>query len=354
MKKIITLVALVAAFAACSTKPTTYTVNGTVDSTLNGQTVYLFDYNNNQKTDSAVVVDAKFSFTGKADTAVIRRVSVARQYANFILENGDITVDFEQNLATGTPMNDTLASFDAKVKTIYAPALEQFKAVRADSTMNDADKNAKFEAIQKEAGDQIYVIFEPLFNANSNNMLGAYMLWNANLDDEHYDATIVKAGDVVKNYAPIAKEIKRKETLKNTQAGKMFVDVDLTNDKGEAVKLSDYVGKGKYVLVDFWASWCGPCRAEIPNLANIHKNYGKDVQVIGLNVWDKEDKAKQAVIDHKMDWTIVADPAQSNATELYGINGIPQIILFAPDGTIVARDLREGKIEEKIKEVLKK
>lgn len=354
MKKILTLASLAFAFAACSSVPTTYTVSGTVDSTLNGQMVYLFDYNDNTKVDSVVIADSKFSFTGKADSAVIRRVNVGRESANIILENGNIVVDFEKRNATGTPMNDSLASYSAKLEAIYTPAREQFTAIRKDSTLNDSTKNAKFEAIQKEAEEKIVVIFEPIFNANSNNALGTFILWSSSLPEAAYDSALAKAGDAVKNFGPIAREIKRKEILQNTSAGKMFVDFEVVNAKGDTVKFSDYVGKGKAVVVDFWASWCGPCRAEIPNLANIHKKYGKDVEVIGLNVWDKDEAAKKAVVDHKMEWTILTDPKTNNATDLYGINGIPQIILIGGDGVIVARDLREGKIEEAVKGLLKK
>ena len=118
-------------------------------------------------------------------------------------------------------------------------------------------------------------------------------------------------------------------------------------------KLSDYVGKGKYVLVDFWASWCGPCRAEIPNLIKVYNQYkGKKFEVLGVATWDEPDDTKKAIEELKIPYPQMLN-AQKAGSNAYGITGIPQIILFGPDGTIVKRNLRGDAIEKTVAEVLK-
>ena len=120
----------------------------------------------------------------------------------------------------------------------------------------------------------------------------------------------------------------------------MFVDFKGKDLNDKEVALSNYVGKGKYVLVDFWASWCGPCRAEIPNLIELAKKYGKkNFMVLGVNVWDSKPQFLNSLKHEGIKYEQIFMET-NEATELYGIQGIPQIILFAPDGTIVARDLR--------------
>lgn len=354
MRNLLTTLAIAALACSCTSKPTSYTVSGVVDSTLNGKTVYMFDFQSNKTTDSAVIAEAKFTFTGVADSAVIRRVGADRNHATLILENGTITVDFKNNSATGTAMNDSMTSYLTKLNSVYSRAQERYNAIKSDSTLDDVAKQAAYELNSDTVNAERKRIINPAFNANTNNALGAFVVWSGSIPAGLLEEHIAKAGDVIKNFRPIANEIKRMERLKSTAAGKMFVDLDLINSKGEAVKLSDYVGKGKYALLDFWASWCGPCRAEIPNLAKIHQNYGKDVEVIGINVWDLPKDAAKTISEMAMNWTILTDTTENTATNLYGISGIPQIILIAPDGTIVARDLRNDAIEAKIKEELAK
>lgn len=123
---------------------------------------------------------------------------------------------------------------------------------------------------------------------------------------------------------------------------------------GKTVKLSDYVGKGDYVVLDFFASWCGPCRREMPTLKGIYEKYnGKGLKVVGLAVWDEPADTKKCVKELALPWTII-DNAQSEATEIYGVSGIPHIIVFAPDGTILARDLRGNDLAAKVDELLAK
>jgi thiol-disulfide isomerase/thioredoxin len=120
--------------------------------------------------------------------------------------------------------------------------------------------------------------------------------------------------------------------------------------------LSDYVGKGKYVLVDFWASWCGPCKAEIPSLVALQNKFGGDkFTVIGVNVWDEEDKFKASLTAEGINYPQIFIPRDNkdDATALYGIRGIPQIILFGPDGVIVQRDLRGEAMKKLIEEKMK-
>ena len=130
----------------------------------------------------------------------------------------------------------------------------------------------------------------------------------------------------------------------------MFLDFEVEHD-GKTIRLSDYVGKGQYVLVDFWASWCGPCREEIPNLITAYNKYKEQgLIVLGVAVCDKPEATTQAIKELNIPYPQILN-SQKIATDLYGIEGIPEIILFAPDGTILKRGLRDEEIEKTLAEI---
>ena len=149
-----------------------------------------------------------------------------------------------------------------------------------------------------------------------------------------------------------AREKAAQEAASKTATGQMFTDFQAEYN-GKTYKLSDYVGRGKYVLVDFWASWCGPCKAEIPNLIKVYNQYkGDKFEVLGVATWDEPKATLKAIEQMQIPYPQILN-AQRAGSDAYGITGIPEIILFGPDGTILKRNLRGEQIEATIKELLK-
>lgn len=134
------------------------------------------------------------------------------------------------------------------------------------------------------------------------------------------------------------------------KAQDQFVDFSSTY-KGTTQRLSDYVGKGKPVVADFWASWCGPCRGEIPYLIDLYHKYGDKIVVLGIATWDDPADTEQAIAELKIPYPQMMNAGQAGS-DAYGIEGIPEIILFSAEGKILRRGLRGEAIAEAVEACL--
>lgn len=142
--------------------------------------------------------------------------------------------------------------------------------------------------------------------------------------------------------------------IKKSAVGAKFTDHEAYTPDGKKVKFSDYLGKGKYVMIDFWASWCGPCRGELPHLKKVYEIYNHDgFEVIGVSIDTDKEAWLKGLEEEQLPWPQMNDPEAfaGGLTEKYNFDGIPTCILISPDGTILDRDLRGSRMDKKLIEL---
>ena len=208
----------------------------------------------------------------------------------------------------------------------------------------------KYRRLQGQLTDSVV-------SANSDNLLGAMALDDLALRDTTLFMRLYASMTPKMQAVPfLYKDYDNIRQMSRTAPGKMFIDYLIKggNLDGTDVSLSDYVGKGKYILLDHWASWCGPCKAEMPYIKKTWEAFAGDrFDVVSIAVNDKREKTLQSLSQLDMPWHQIID-AQDIPTKAYNILAIPRIILFAPDGTILKNGLRGEQIFTTVSELMAK
>lgn len=316
-----------------------YKVSVAMPATTNGETAFIVDFDNGDKIDSVMVENGMAVFKGNVEKPVLARVLVnGQRYGNLILEAGDISLQ-RGGAVVGGKLNSELEKAMKVIEGIQA---------KAAKLPQDSTYAAAMAILEKEYNDYM----DSVIASNATNPIGYMFFINKAYDYDlpGLDEALQKYPSM-KDYQRVAKLRSALEQKKKTQPGNKFIDFTITNDT-ITQSLSDYVGKGRYTLVDFWASWCGPCIRETKVLKKIRDEFqDKPLDILGVAVWDEPANTEAAIKRHDLPWPQIIN-AQSVPTDLYGISGIPCIILFGPDGTILSRDLQGEELVDSVRAAL--
>lgn len=332
-----------------------------------------------EKLDSVELVNGSFAFKGsvpspmeatlriKHDNSIDipgRRIKIDGM--GIILGNENITITGKDSIKTATIKGSTLTDESNKVDALLGPIYGKLKALDKEfADQPEAKKQDKTYIMELEK--RAKVIEKEIFDAKINyvkqnpSKYMALMALNSTLSPG-FDAI-----EMEKIFANINPELRntyfgkqvaeRIASFKKTQEGVEAQDFTQPDVDGKLVKLSDY--KGKYVLIDFWASWCAPCRRENPNLVKVYEQYkSKGFEILGVSMDKAADKAKwlKAIADDKLTWKQVGDLKgwENSAAAQYDVKAIPMNFLIDPKGKIIAKDLRGAALETKVKEIFDK
>lgn len=349
--------------ATTAVKTTTSTISGVVSPDV--KVVYKLDLqNNNNIVDSAKVENGAFSFKYNAtEKDNFYGIGYNNTFVMIVCEPNVKVNLINKTIEKGSLLNQKLNVYSQQLDSIDKPGkkiYEEYQRVFQDQTLSEEAKTEKlnhcreqFTNMLKQNADYVRGVIK----ANQDNILPALFIQHLPIGDNFAEFKELLNDKYVYSHHPVLAALKAniaQEEKKQAMIGKDFIDLTLNDTNGVSHKLSDYVGKGNYVLLDFWASWCGPCRAEMPNVvANYNKYHDKGFNIVGISFDSNSEAWKKAIADMKMNWIHLSDLKawNSDAGKAYGVDAIPASILVDPQGKVVARDLRGEELGAKLSEI---
>ena len=380
MKKILLYIIALMPLALLAQDPQTFEIKSKVGNLNAPARAYLiYQPGANRVIDSAVITNGAFTFKGNIINPVnafividhkgvgfTRLSDSTADVLNLYLEKGSFSVNSPDSASkariTGSPINDDYKKLMAQLK----PITEKAAALRAEiSSTSQAKQNspefqnemqAKYKELQvsQKATLKLYIISNP---DSYLSLLALSSLDGPSPDPAELDPLYNSLSDRLKNTETAKVFKKALDDIRPTSIGAIAKDFTEADVNGVPVTLSSF--RGKYVLIDFWASWCGPCRQENPNVVKAYNKYkDKNFTILGVSLDKPEGKSSwlAAIKTDGITWTQVSDLKfwNNEVAALYNIKSIPANFLLDPNGKIIARDLRGDELENKLDEVLSK
>lgn len=353
--------ATAALFCACQPGNKT-TLEGEIEGGKSGDQIVLLKIGEKGLTpsDTIVLTDNKFSVERTVDTVDVYSfyyVNEERPFQQFfIMEPGTIKININETVkVSGTALNDKLQAFMDSTENLGIRMQQTYQELMADTLLSSEEKSQRMQVLIDE--EDAYTM--QTLKENNDNIIGYFLtiLKAGQLKDEECEEIISAMPEELSNRPIIAKIKAELEGKKLTAVGQPFTDFTLPGINGDSIVLSDIVKNNKLTLVDFWASWCGPCRADMPEVVELYKAYHeKGLEILGVSLDNDAEAWKKAVSDMGMTWPqgshLVSWDCPARTT--YKVSAIPHTVLIDQEGKIVARELRGTELADFIKAQLDK
>lgn len=386
MKRLLYGIVCLGTLVACQREPG-YKISGSVPGTPDGMKVYL--YNWNTPVDSSVVKGGKFVLTGKVDVPTRYQLLIdlspdkVESYekdlrgSDVFVDNVDIKYEspsidslpssnsFRRKVkgnvtVTGSPVHDLFLSYQEKLKpyrTRNSEAWDKYLQVYHIPASEGVFNTREGIALTRKMNDaqkEITRIQWDFIKANPKSPVSVdvaqNMVYTAKFSKADMD-NLLQAIDPSLRETPGYKQLKESlESMAPIALGEKYRDLELVDENGKTVQLSDYVKPGQYNMVEFWASWCGPCRGEIPHLRHVYDAYGKGkdaFNMISVSIDDKEKDWKQALKEENMKWTQLCDLKgwKGEVINKYKIQGVPFCLILDKEGRIIDHGVRGSELD---------
>jgi peroxiredoxin len=337
-----------------------FKISGQVTGLKDSTKIYLRNAKPEKIIDSAVVINGNFTLSGRINERARQAYIFTAKYENYVslwLENKPMSIElktgeFKKAVVKGSSMQDEEAEF-RKQQSYFEVKRDSLNKTLSKTTVEQEKSMLKKQITDWHEKEQQFLI--NYITQNPDSFYSAYIVgvsaisWGKEKTQSAYN----KLSAAMKQ-TPFGKEAKAYISLnKSILIGNKFEDFEQLNIKGKKIKLSDI--KGEYILLDFWAAWCGPCREENPRLVELYKQYQpKGFNILGVSADDNKKAWLDAVKKDGLLWENVSDLRGDNnkAALIYGVNAYPSNYLIDKNGIIIAKNVRGKALEDKLKELL--